>query len=785
MMPGLRDAARLLRGEVSNGQILCPGPGHSDDDHSLSVKLDPTAPEGFLVNSFAGDDVNACRDYVRTRLGLPEWKPNSQSNKDNGEAKSNGRTKRRLGPPTAVYPYTDENGELLFEVLRYTEPTKSFRQRRPNGGGWIWNTDGIRRVPYRLPEVTEAIAQGRPVVVVEGEKDVDNLAKLGIPATCNRGGATHWTEEDSQFLKDADVVIVPDNDEAGRKHVEVVATSLRGIAKRISVLELPDLSEKGDASDWLKAGHDADEFWALAEVAPEWLPQSDETEEPDDSRPIIWLIKGEQPRAVDETTALLRDSGEIFERGGELVHVVGQKVEGCNDEWLLDFLGRRARFIGFKSVGGTMIEEPRDVPPWLPRRINAKAGERGMQELCAIATAPTLRPDGSVLNTAGYDGATHLLLVAERFADIPDNPTEDQLRKAADDLWYPFRDFPFVDDVSRGVMLAGLLTAPIRQTLPIAPGFSIDAPEAGTGKTSLGACIQALVGMDMAVIPECRDEEEVRKRLLSALRAGQPAILFDNIRGTFGSASLEALLTSQHYSDRVLGVSRMISLPTNTMVLFSGNNFRPAGDLWRRILTARINAETETPELREFDLNPFDFCRNGRQRLIAAAVTLLRGFVCAGSPRATHNRMASFETWDDRVRQAVLWLGGKDVLPISVADPQLSIQAAKDAEPERQRLAGVLTTAHAIMRGKRWTTPELVKVAMDAFYAPNVATDDIKALYEHLHDIAGQKDGKIDTRSLGKWISKQVDRWSSGLSLQHDGERSRLALWRIREKERA
>jgi hypothetical protein len=61
---------------------------------------------------------------------------------------------------------------------------------------------------------------------------------------------------------------------------------------------------------------------------------TDEAEEPD-TRPVIWLIKGQQPCAVDEATALLRDSGEIFERGGELVHVVGQKVEACNDDWLI------------------------------------------------------------------------------------------------------------------------------------------------------------------------------------------------------------------------------------------------------------------------------------------------------------------------------------------------------------------------------------------------------------------------------------------------------------------
>src|SRR5437868_14148035 len=74
MITDLRSAARLLGGEVSGGQILCPGPFHSRIDRSLSVKRDANAPEGFLTHSFVGDDVGACRDMVRDKLGLPGWK---------------------------------------------------------------------------------------------------------------------------------------------------------------------------------------------------------------------------------------------------------------------------------------------------------------------------------------------------------------------------------------------------------------------------------------------------------------------------------------------------------------------------------------------------------------------------------------------------------------------------------------------------------------------------------------------------------------------------------------
>src|SRR5262249_42890268 len=109
-----------------------------------------------------------------------------------GAAKPNGKGKASgLGGIVATYDYVSETGDLLYQVVRY-EP-KTFRQRRPNGtGGWTWKLEGVWQVPYRLPEVVEAIASGRLVVVVEGEKDADALWALGIPATCNAGGAGKW-----------------------------------------------------------------------------------------------------------------------------------------------------------------------------------------------------------------------------------------------------------------------------------------------------------------------------------------------------------------------------------------------------------------------------------------------------------------------------------------------------------------------------------------------------------------------------------------------------------------
>jgi len=127
------------------------------------------------------------------------------------------------GRIVATYDYVDESGELLFQVVRF-EP-KDFRQRRhgrPSDDpdrikdGWCWSVRGVRQVPYRLPELIEAIANGQPVWIVEGEKDVDNLYRLGVPATCNAGGAGKWRAELNEYFRGADVIIVQDNDPQAR-----------------------------------------------------------------------------------------------------------------------------------------------------------------------------------------------------------------------------------------------------------------------------------------------------------------------------------------------------------------------------------------------------------------------------------------------------------------------------------------------------------------------------------------------------------------------------------------
>jgi putative DNA primase/helicase len=179
----------------------------------------------------------------------------------------------------AEYDYVDEYGELLFQVVRL-EP-KSFRQRRPDGhSGWKWDLNGTRRVPYRLPELIEAIASEYLVVIVEGEKDVEVLRndRIGLDATCCPGGACKWRPEYNEHFRGATVAIIPDNDSTGRAHAAQVAQALQGIAESVAVLDLArhwqECPPHGDISDWLTAGGTREQLDTLierAQSAAEWI----------------------------------------------------------------------------------------------------------------------------------------------------------------------------------------------------------------------------------------------------------------------------------------------------------------------------------------------------------------------------------------------------------------------------------------------------------------------------------------------------------------------------------
>lgn len=227
-------------------------PCHDDKNASLHVTQ---TPERVLLHCFAG----CSYERILEALGI------------NGSPQPIRKSpqRKRRAPVVTRYDYHDENGALLFQVERTAG--KEFPARRPNGnGGWLYNLEGVRRVPYNLPEVLAC--EGKPVWIVEGEKDCDRLASLGLVATTSPGGAGKWRSEFASYFEGKEAVLLPDNDDQGRKHMRQVAESLRPVAVKVTTLCLPGLSHKGDVSDWLDQGHTLQELVELLVQAGDSRP---------------------------------------------------------------------------------------------------------------------------------------------------------------------------------------------------------------------------------------------------------------------------------------------------------------------------------------------------------------------------------------------------------------------------------------------------------------------------------------------------------------------------------
>lgn len=236
-------------------RVRCP----VHDDHDPSLTISPGKEKWFLTCRSQHCDE---RDIVKA-IGLTL-----------ADLYFCSRSSNRAGAEV-VRPYCDENGNLLLEIVRKgTGRGKKIFYRRPDPkdpGKRVWNAQGVRRVPYRLPELLAA-PPSAPVLIVEGEKNADDVHRLGFIATTNPGGAEKWKAEFNRYFEGRSVILLPDNDDEGRKHAEAVARQLSRVAASVRVLALPGLKVKGDISDWIQTGGKRDELERLIEAAPAYAP---------------------------------------------------------------------------------------------------------------------------------------------------------------------------------------------------------------------------------------------------------------------------------------------------------------------------------------------------------------------------------------------------------------------------------------------------------------------------------------------------------------------------------
>ncbi|MGB0716811.1 MAG: hypothetical protein ACPGXK_13090 [Phycisphaerae bacterium] len=634
----------------SGWSAKCP----THDDHKASLSINVGDGGHVLLKCHAGcktEDV--CQGM---RLTLRDLFPRNR--KKNGE-----------GQIVKTYDYCDAYGKQLYQVVRY-EP-KDFRQRRPDGkGGWIWNLKSTPRVLYRLRELLAAQSD-EWVFVVEGEKDADRLARLGLVATCNAGGAGKWkTLADDTALENRKVAIICDKDAAGRKHAADVASRSNGRAQELRVLELP--GDGKDVSDWLDAGGTRDKLIELADLAPPAEFTGTAADQPN------ILIDTDEYRVVNEAIEALKADPNLYQRGGMLVRVMRERntndgvsrTQGSVTIQMVptaNLRERMTRYATFSCMNGKKEEKPCHPKQWIVRAVEARGTWEGIRALCGVADAPVLRRDGSIWQSPGYDAETGVLFsqaFAGAFPVIDGDVCLDRARAAVERLLDVVADFPFEAEEHKSAWLAALLTPLARHAFDgPAPLFLIDANVRGAGKSLLAQTIAHIVlGREMPVSSYAHDSDELRKKLTAIALAGDQMVLFDNLNGVFGNDTLDRALTSSRWKDRILGRSEEVDLPLLPAWFATGNNVQVGADTLRRIIHIRLDCLNERPEGRSGFRHPnlIKHIDQNRSQLLMDGLTILSGYLRTERTPYSLEPFGSFEGWSDVVRRAVVWVGLPD-----------------------------------------------------------------------------------------------------------------------------
>jgi len=334
-LPKLHKVKKSLNGYTA----LCPA--HKDEKPTLSI--DEKADK-IVLNCFAHCSVNeicACLEIKVSDLFFEPY----QTKQSSGKSDYNPLAAKKV---VAVYPYTDETGELLYENVRYEG--KGFSQRRYDADGReVWSLNGTRRVPYRLPELIEAVKDGADVWLCEGEKDADNLRTLGLAATSFK----NWKSEFNAYLKTARVCLIQDHDQAGLKQASDACKLLSGNTASLKMLDfyqdepLPEKHGK-DFSDWFE--NEKRNSLSDEEIAERLCIFTDNAD--------VW-----QPISADDASGTDAESISDFEEteikpfpvpgakcfhglAGEYVRMIGPQTEADSAALLVQFLTYFGNIIG-------------------------------------------------------------------------------------------------------------------------------------------------------------------------------------------------------------------------------------------------------------------------------------------------------------------------------------------------------------------------------------------------------------------------------------------------------
>ena len=508
-------------------------------------------------------------------------------------------------------------------------------------------------------------------------------------------------------------------------------------------------------------------------------------------RPTIVLTGRHMHEVTEDAIRAISEANDppiLFHRAGAPVRVCRDeqdraKIQSLTEHALRGVMDRVAVWLSIKMMKEGGFKEIPEYPPISIVRdiLGQPSDEWRLPPLVGIATSPILHLDGTIHATVGYDEVTRMYLMPEpgfMLAPVPDDPTHDEVEAAKDLILEIFWDFPFVDEASRWNAVGAFLTGVFRPIIDgPCPCWLLTKPQAGSGASLMqNAVYMAITGVTPPASVTPKTKEEWSKRIMSILRGGSPLHIWDNLEGSLKSDVLASLLTAREWSDRILGVTEDAALPARTVWFGNGNNVQIGGDLARRVILSRIDAEVAMPWLREDFRHPdlILWVRENRGRLIAAALTLGLAWVRAGCPEPEKvSPLGGFEGWRHVVGGVLEYAGATEFMANAM-------DVFVEGDSDLRQWEGFLSAVFDEFGSNPWTVSDL-KVRLDREVKEvtsfrtlihETLPDDISDAFADPHRSFSKVCGKALARQEGR-------RFPSGLMLHRGKTVQRATQWVI------
>ncbi len=634
---------------------------------------------------------------------------------------------------------------------------------------------------------SDRIAEAEVLWKVEGLPDALALyphLPAGHAVVTNTHGALAAANCAKPIFRGKTVYVIGDADQPGQAGALKFARAIcRSAEVRLVPLPFEIKENHGlDVRDYFQQGRSFADLLQAAETAEVVTDNPLSQTQGSDSRRVLYVSCDEHEVNRKAAEALKTHPG-LYQRGGLLVRILQNDhlVAGIEQvrpylapvpsEIVRDHLSACVKFVGIKKTSDGLEEVQVAPPQWCVKAVASFGDWPGMRHLEGVTDYPLFRRDGSILLEPGYDPPTRYVYFPTcDLPPIPDRPTQAEATAARDRLLEVVCDFPFARSEHQAAWLAFLLTPLARAAFSgPAPLFLVDANTRGSGKSLLCDLVYLLLtGRPVPRMSPPRDNTEFMKAITAIALHGDTFVLLDNIAGTLGCPALDAALTTTEWKDRILGRSEVVELPLNVTWCASGNNVALMADTSRRVCHIRLESPLERPEERSGFQHPHlaSYVQWNRDKLLVAALTILRAYHLAGRPELGLPSWGSYEGWSRLVRQAVVWCG----MPDPAGAKQELIE---HSDREAMALAGLLEGLHELdPKGQGLTALKILKILEEEPDHHETLRESIeelchvnglgrlptsKSLGRKLHYLRGRI---VDGWQLRSWSKKKTQHWA-------------------------